>query len=131
MKKNFFVTDAKNLEREVVLSGETTDQLMAKKAIENAVEVEKRVEVKCQPLGDRVLVRRVKEEQKGLIIVPNAKRENSEKGEIVAVGPGRFGEAMTSQVGDVVMFTKHAVMELEIDGEVFVLMRESDILATI
>ena len=130
MGKNFFVTSAENLKREGVLVGETADQVMARKGLEGVVENDKRVDVKCQPLGDRLLVRRVKEEQKGLIIVPGAKRESSEKGEVVAVGPGRFGEAMVTVVGDQVMFTKHGVMEIEIDGEVFVLMRESDILCT-
>jgi len=130
MKKNFFVTDAKNLKREGLLSGETADQVMARKGLEGVVERDVRVDVRCKPLGDRLLVRRLKEEQKGLIIVPGARRESSEKGEVVAVGPGRFGELMTTVVGDQVMFTKHGVMELEIDGEVFVLMRESDILCT-
>jgi chaperonin GroES len=89
--------------------------------------VKEPVKVIAQPLGDRVIVRRIQEQQKGLIIIPGAKRENSDMGKVVAVGPGRFGEAMTVVVGDEVLFPKNGVMEIEIDEEAMVMMRESDI----
>ena len=130
-KKTYPVTGAKNLVIDKSLLGkETTDVVMERKALGLLKEVEKApVEVKVRPLGDRIVVRKVAEVQTGLIILPGAKRENSEKGVVMAVGPGRFGEAMTTKVGDEVLFAKHGVMDIEIEGEAFVLMRESDLLA--
>ncbi len=130
-KKSYPVTHADNLVRDKSLvRTETTDVIMERKALGLLGESDKpRVDVKVQPLGDRLVVRKVAEVQTGLIILPGAKRENSEKGLVVAVGPGRFGEPMTTKAGDEILFTKHGVMDIEIEGEAFVMLRESDILA--
>jgi len=130
-KKTYPVTDAKNLVRDKSLvRTETTDVIMERKALGLLGETDKPVvDVKVQPLGDRLIVRKVAEVQTGLIILPGVKRENSEKGVVLAVGPGRFGEHMNTKVGDEILFTKHGVMDIEIEGEAFVMMRESDILA--
>ncbi|ACV69459.1 MAG: co-chaperone GroES [Desulfohalobium sp.] len=91
-----------------------------------------------KPLHDRVLVKRVQEEEttKGGIIIPDTAKEKPIKGEIVAAGPGKVADdgkriEMTVKTGDKVMFNKYAGTEVKIDGEEFLVMREDDILATI
>ena len=126
-------------DRQEILSnseqGVRVDMFQKEKEIQAKMEVveEKRgVVVIAEPLQDRVIVRKMKEDLKrGLIIVPEAVRENSTKGEVVAVGPGRVGEPMGLKVGYVVMFGKLIGTEIEIDGELFLLMRESDIFAVL
>ena len=127
--KTYPVTDGKKVKSDKSKLGkESTDVLMEKRLLDTGGAVIKEpVKAIAQPLGDRVIVRRIQEQQKGLIIIPGAKRENSDMGKVVAVGPGRFGEAMTVVVGDEVLFPKNGVMEIEIDEEAMVMMRESDI----
>lgn len=91
-----------------------------------------------KPLHDRVLVKRVQEEEttKGGIIIPDTAKEKPIKGEIVAAGPGKVADdgkriEMTVQTGDKVMFNKYAGTEVKVDGEELLVMREDDILATI
>ena len=84
-----------------------------------------------KPLSDRVLVKPVAAEQKtaGGIIIPDSAKEKPLKGEVVAVGPGTKDEAMQLSVGDEVLFGKYAGTEVELDGEKFLIMRQSDVLA--
>ncbi|MBP5170778.1 MAG: co-chaperone GroES [Bacteroidales bacterium] len=84
-----------------------------------------------KPLSDRVLVKPVAAEQKtaGGIIIPDSAKEKPLKGEVVAVGPGTKDEAMQLSVGNEVLFGKYAGTEVELDGEKFLIMRQSDVLA--
>ena len=94
--------------------------------------------MKFRPLGDRVVVRRVKEEQKtsGGIIIPETAQEKPQEGVIVAVGPGalnELGKRIPPEVkeGDFVLFGKWTGTEVKIDGEELLIMKESDILGII
>lgn len=99
-----------------------------------------RVKVKdIQPLGDRVLVRPISKEEtteSGIIIPDTATKEKPEQGEVLAVGPGRLTDEgkrlpMDIKVGQTIMFTKYGPNEIEIEGETYLIVRESDILAII
>src|SRR5687768_14170887 len=98
----------------------------------------RRALMKFRPLGDRVVVRRVKEEQKtaGGIIIPDTAQEKPQEGEIIAVGPGALdedGKRVPPEVkpGDFVLFGKWSGTEVKIDGEDLLIMKESDILGII
>jgi len=91
--------------------------------------------MKITPLGDRVIVRRVKEEGKtaGGIIIPDTAKEKPQEGRVLAVGPGKWddcGKRMVLEVkeGNRVLFGKYAGSEIKIDGETHIVMREDDIL---
>ncbi len=91
-----------------------------------------------RPLHDRVVVRRVKEEEKtkGGIIIPETAQEKPQEGEIVAVGPGARDEdgeriEMDVAVGDRILFGKWSGTEVKIDGEDLLIMKESDIMGVI
>ena len=91
-----------------------------------------------RPLGDRVLVRRVEEEEKtkGGIIIPDTAKEKPPEGEVVAVGPGgrdEKGERIPPEVkrGDRILFGKWSGSEVKLDGEDLLIMKESDILGVI
>ena len=86
-----------------------------------------------KPLADRVLVEPAEAEQKtasGIIIPDNAK-EKPLRGEVLAVGQGTKDEQMVLKVGDQVLYGKYAGTELELDGEKYLIMRQSDVLAKI
>ena len=94
--------------------------------------------MKLKPLGDRVLVKRLEQEEvtKGGIIIPDSAKEKPMKGEVIAVGPGKLAEAgkhlkMHVEKGDLVLFNKYAGTEIKVDDEDFLVMREDDILAVI
>jgi chaperonin GroES len=94
--------------------------------------------MKLKPLGDRVLVKRLEQEEvtKGGIIIPDSAKEKPMKGEVVAVGPGKLddkGDHMKMHVGkgDLVLFNKYAGTEIKLDDEELLVMREDDILAVI
>ena len=94
--------------------------------------------MKFRPLHDRVLVRRVAEEEKsaGGIIIPDTAREKPMQGEIVAAGPGARREDGTLvpldvKAGDTVLFGKWSGTEVKIDGEDLLIMKESDILGIV
>ncbi len=94
--------------------------------------------MKIKPLNDRVIVKRVEEEQKtaGGIIIPDTAKEKPQEGEIVAVGPGKRndqGKRMCLEIkqGDRVLFSKYAGTEIKIDGEEHIFMREDDILGVL
>ena len=86
---------------------------------------------KIQPLADRVLVRPVAAEEKtiGGIIIPDSAKEKPLRGEVIAVGNGTKDEAMVLNAGDQVLYGKYAGTVLEFDGEKFLIMRQSDVLA--
>ena len=91
-----------------------------------------------RPLHDRVVVKRVKEEEKtkGGIIIPETAQEKPQEGEIVAVGPGARDEdgeriALDVKVGDKILFGKWSGTEVKIDGEDLLIMKESDIMGVI
>jgi chaperonin GroES len=89
--------------------------------------------VKIKPLADRVLVEAAAAEDKtaGGIIIPDTAKEKPQKGTVVAVGPGKKDEPMTVKVGDSVLYGKYAGTEITINGENYLIMRESDIVAVI
>ena len=91
--------------------------------------------MRFRPLGDRVVVRRVKEEQKtaGGIIIPETAQEKPQEGEVVAVGPGALddsGKRVAPEVkaGDFVLFGKWSGTEVKLDGQELLIMKESDIM---
>ncbi len=89
------------------------------------------MKVNIKPLADRVVVAPAEAEQKtaGGIIIPDTAKEKPQKGTVVAVGPGKKDEPMTVTVGDTVLYGKYAGTELTIDGENYLIMKESDIFA--
>jgi chaperonin GroES len=94
--------------------------------------------MKLKPLQDRVLVKRLEEEEvtKGGIIIPDTAKEKPIKGEVVAVGPGKANDEgkvikLSVKKGDKVLFNKYAGTEIKIDGVEHLVMREDDILAII
>ena len=94
--------------------------------------------MKFRPLHDRVLVRRVAEEEKtaGGIIIPDTAKEKPMEGEIVAVGSGARNEKgeivpLDVKAGDRVLFGKWSGTEVKIDGEDLIIMKESDIMGII
>ncbi len=91
-----------------------------------------------RPLHDRVVVKRVKEEEKtkGGIIIPETAQEKPQEGEVIAVGPGARDEdgeriALDVKVGDKILFGKWSGTEVKIDGEDLLIMKESDIMGVI
>jgi chaperonin GroES len=91
------------------------------------------MEVKIKPLADRVVVKAAPAEEKTAsgIIIPDTAKEKPQRGTIVAVGPGKKDEPMNVKVGDTVLYGKYAGTEINIDGEDYLIMRESDIFAVI
>ena len=92
--------------------------------------------VKLQPMGDRLVVKPMQSEEKTKsgIYLPDTAKEKPQEGKVIAVGPGRMTDegkriAPDVEVGDVVIYTKYGGSEIKIDGEEFIIMRESDILA--
>ncbi|MDO1559199.1 co-chaperone GroES [Brevundimonas sp. 2R-24] len=91
-----------------------------------------------RPLGDRVLVKRVEEEEKtkGGIIIPDTAKEKPQEGEVIAVGPGARDEdgdyiKMDVKAGDRILFGKWSGTEVKIDGQDLIIMKESDILGVV
>jgi chaperonin GroES len=91
-----------------------------------------------KPLGDRVVIKPspAEEKTKGGIILPDTAKEKPVQGEIVAVGPGRVSDdgkkiPMELKKGDTVLYGKYSGTEVTIDGEEYLIMRESDIFAIV
>lgn len=86
-----------------------------------------------KPLADRVLVKPAAAEEKtvGGIIIPDTAKEKPLKGEVIAVGNGTKDEEMIVKPKDQVLYGKYAGTEIELDGEAYLIMRQSDILAVI
>ena len=91
-----------------------------------------------RPLGDRVLIKRIEEEEKtkGGIIIPDTAKEKPQEGEVLAVGPGArddSGKRIEPEVkiGDRILFGKWSGTEVKIDGDDLIIMKESDILGVV
>ena len=94
--------------------------------------------MKFRPLGDRVVVRRIKEDQKtaGGIIIPDTVAEKPQEGEVISVGPGALDEhgkrvVPEVKVGDFVLFGKWSGTEVKLDGEELLIMKESDLMGVV
>ena len=86
--------------------------------------------MKIKPLADRVLVLPAPAEEKiGGIIIPDTAKEKPLRGKIVAAGNGTKDEEMVLNEGDVVLYGKYAGTEIELEGEKYLIMRQSDVLA--
>jgi chaperonin GroES len=90
-----------------------------------------------KPLTDHLIVKPIKEETtKSGLVLPETGKDRPEKGEVVAVGPGRILDngaklEMTLKVGDRIMFKKYAPDEIKIDGEEYLILSESEVIAII
>ena len=94
--------------------------------------------MKFRPLHDRVVVRRIESEEKtaGGIIIPDTAKEKPQEGEIIAVGPGGRDEAgklipLDVKAGDRILFGKWSGTEVKIDGQEYLIMKESDVMGII
>ena len=89
--------------------------------------------MKVNPLSDRVLIKPTPAEEVTVsgIIIPDAAKEKPLKGTVVAVGQGTKDEAMVVKENDTVLYGKYAGTEIQIDGDMLLIMRQSDILAII
>ena len=93
--------------------------------------------VKVQPLADRVVVKAIEdaEQMRGGLYIPDTAKEKPQQGEIVAVGPGRYEDGkrvpMDVKVGDKVLYGKYSGTEVTIEGEQYLILRESDVLAVV
>lgn len=86
-----------------------------------------------KPLADRVLIKAAPAEEKtaGGIIIPDTAKEKPLQGEVLAVGNGTKDEEMVLKAGDTVLYGKYAGTEVELDGEKYLIMRQSDVLAVL
>ena len=91
-----------------------------------------------KPLGDRLVVKPLEEEEvtPSGIVLPETAKEKPQKGEILAVGPGTRSDSgdrfeLDVAVGDTVLFAKYGGTEIKVDGDKYLIMRESDILAVL
>jgi len=91
--------------------------------------------MKIRPLQDRILVKRIDEEEKtkGGIIIPDSAKEKPQEGKVVAVGNGKIGEdgkiqPLDVKKGDKLLFSKYAGTEVNLDGEEHLIIREDDVL---
>lgn len=96
----------------------------------------KKTATKIRPLDDRVVIEPFEAEERtaGGIVLPDTAREKPQQGKVIAVGPGKLlksGErgALSVKVGDRVFYGKYSGTEVELDGQEYVIVRESDILA--
>ena len=94
--------------------------------------------MKIRPLGDRILVKRIQEEEKtkGGIIIPDTAKEKPQEGRVVAVGKGKMTEdgkllAPDVKAGDRILFGKYAGSEIKLEGEEHLILREDDILGVL
>jgi chaperonin GroES len=94
--------------------------------------------MKIKPLHDRILVKRLEEEEKtkGGIIIPDSAKEKPQMAEVIAVGSGRINDegkkiALDVKAGDKILFSKYSGSEVKLDGEEFLIMREEDVLGIV
>ena len=89
--------------------------------------------VNIKPLADRVLVQPAAAEEKTAsgLYIPDTAKEKPQKGTVVAVGNGKKDEPLTVKVGDTVLYGKYSGTELSVEGKDFLIMRESDIFASL
>lgn len=92
---------------------------------------------KVSPLADRVVIKPLEEaeQMRGGLYIPDTAKEKPQQGEIIAVGPGRFEKdkrvPMDVKVGDKVLYGKYSGTEVTVEGEQYLILRESDVLAVI
>jgi chaperonin GroES len=93
---------------------------------------------KIQPLADRVVIKALEEteQMRGGLYIPDTAKEKPQQGEVVAVGPGKVSDdgkriSPDVQVGNRVLYGKYSGTEVNVDGEEFLILRESDVLAII
>ena len=86
-----------------------------------------------KPIADRVIIKPAPadEKTKGGLIIPDTAKEKPQRGEVVAVGPGKDGNLMTVAVGDIVLYGKYSGQEISYEGTDYLIMREDDILCII
>jgi chaperonin GroES len=96
------------------------------------------MELKVRPLGDRIIVKRLAEEEKTKsgIIIPDTAKEKPQEGKVMAVGNGKILDngqkvALEVKAGDKIIFGKYAGSEIKIDGEEYLIMREEDVLGVL
>jgi chaperonin GroES len=93
--------------------------------------------VKVNPLADRVVIKPLEESEqmRGGLYIPDTAKEKPQQGEIIAVGPGRYEKdkrvPMDVKVGDKVLYGKYSGTEVTIEGEQYLILRESDVLAVV
>jgi len=94
--------------------------------------------MKIRPLQDRIIVKRVDEEEttKGGIIIPDTAKEKPQEGKVIAVGKGKLNEAgklqpLDVKKGDKVLFSKYAGTEINIEGVEHLIIREDDVLGVV
>jgi len=94
--------------------------------------------MKVRPLGDRLLVQRLEEEEvkKGGIIIPDTAKEKPQRGKVIAVGNGRTTDegkkiAMEVNAGDQILFGKYSGSEIKMEGEEYLILREEDVLGIV
>ena len=91
--------------------------------------------MKLQPLGDRLIVEVLEEEQTTTsgIVLPDTAQEKPQRGKVLAVGKGRYEDgqliALDLEVGDEIVFSKYGGTEVKVAGEEYLILRESDVLA--
>lgn len=94
--------------------------------------------MKIRPLNDRILVKRLEEEEKtkGGIIIPDSAKEKPAEGKVVAVGQGKHNDKgdlipMQLKEGDRILFSKYGGTDVKLDGEDYLIMREDDVLGVV
>ena len=94
--------------------------------------------MKLKPLADRVIVKQTEAEEKTAsgIVLPDTAKEKPTKGKIIAAGPGKLDDngkpiAMNVKEGDIVFYGKYSGTDVEVNGEKFVILRESDLLGVL
>lgn len=83
-----------------------------------------------KPIADRVIIKPspAEDKTKGGLIIPDTAKEKPQRGEVIAVGPGKEGNLMTVAIGDIVLYGKYSGQEINFEGEDYLIMREDDIL---
>ena len=93
--------------------------------------------VKVSPLADRVVVKPLEEteQMRGGLYIPDTAKEKPQQGEVIAAGPGRFEKdkrvPMEVKVGDKILYGKYSGTEVNLDGDTYLILRETDILAIV
>jgi chaperonin GroES len=86
--------------------------------------------MKLKPINDRIVIKPApaEEKTKGGIIIPDTAKEKPQRGEVIAVGPGKDDVKMTVKAGDIVLYGKYSGQELSHEGVDYLIMREDDVL---
>ena len=86
-----------------------------------------------KPIADRVIIKpaAAEEKTKGGLIIPDTAKEKPQRGEVIAVGPGKDGNLMTVAVGDMVLYGKYSGQEISHEGQDYLILREDDILVVL